>query len=219
VGLLGGLATYCLWTGWCARCSQPVIADGWSLRQVRSKIWRPARASGGGRGGELPLILVIHRHRLAEHGHRLDAGHPIEVVVQQERVVALERGQVMPVGVAVSLREQRAASSALISRRGVGVLQDVVVEGVDDFAGVDAAGVVPDEPIVDRASSQLRAGRKSSRPRSSASSSSSSDGSWPLKAKRARWRCRRRCCRRCRCRWSGWRRPPRPRCRASCRGR
>ena len=54
----------------------------------------PARAGQRpGGGGEFSFVLVIHRHRLAQHQHGLAARHPVEVRVQEQMVIALEGGR------------------------------------------------------------------------------------------------------------------------------
>ena len=93
-------------------------------------------------GSKLALVQVIHRHRFAEHRDRLDTRHPVEVRVGQERVVALDRGEVVSVGIAVTLGIESGRISCV--RFPVGVLvENVVVQRVDDFACVYAPGEVP----------------------------------------------------------------------------
>ncbi len=69
------------------------------LRGIESR--QPACGRGG---GEFPFVLIIHLHRLAEHGDRLGAGDPVETGVEQQRIIAFEGRQIMAVGIAMALR-------------------------------------------------------------------------------------------------------------------
>ena len=111
-----------------------------------------------GPGGELSLVLVVHGDGLPEDVHGLDARDPVEPGVHEEGIVTLDGGQVVPVGVAVALRVHDRGVVGVDDAVGrlAGVLLDVVVEGIDHLAGADAAGVVPDEPVIDRCRADTR---------------------------------------------------------------
>ena len=104
-------------------------------------------AHGAGRRRKLALIDIVHLDRLAENGHGLGPRYPIELVVEDQTVIALEGCQVMAVGVAMPLRKGLGGVSRINHTIGVEVL-DVVVLGVDDLARVDASREVPIEPVV-----------------------------------------------------------------------
>ena len=106
-------------------------------------------ADRSGRRRKLALIDIVHLDGLAEDGHGLGPGHPIELVVEDQTVVTLERREVVAVGVAMALRECLGRIRRVDDAVGVEVL-DVVVLGVDDLARVDAPGEVPIQPVVGR---------------------------------------------------------------------
>ena len=110
----------------------------------------PGPRQGHGAGGKLSLVLVIHRDGLAQDVHGLDAWHPVEAGVHEQRVVSLDRREVMPIGVAMALRVHQRGVLGVDDAVGVlaGVLLDVVVQRIDHLARADAARVIPHEPVV-----------------------------------------------------------------------
>ena len=140
VGVLAGLA-------------EPVpthrIAGAVGLTEDQLQHVQAGLAHRPSRRGELPFVHVVHLNGLAQNGHRLAAGHPVELVVDEQTVVALEACEVVAVGVAVALREGLGGIGRVDHTVGVEVL-DVVVLGVDDLARVDAPGEVPIQAVVGR---------------------------------------------------------------------
>ena len=116
--------------------------------QVKDLLTRAGLRQGG--GGELAFIEVIHAHRLTQHQHGLNARHPGEVGVHHQAPIILGRRQVVTIGITVTLREHAGGIGGInpTLRLAVRLLLNVVVEGVDDFAGIDPAGIIPDQPVV-----------------------------------------------------------------------
>ena len=110
------------------------------------------RARGG---GELPFVLVIHRHWLAQDRHGFDARHPVKILIHEQGVVAFQRGEIMAVGIAVALRIELPRVVGVHHAIAV-LIEHIVVERIDHLASVDAAGVVPDQAIVNRAQLDAR---------------------------------------------------------------
>ena len=104
-----------------------------------------------GGSGELALVEVVDLDGLAEDGHGLRAGRPREVRALQQAGVALERGEVVAVGVAVALGEHALGVGRIdfaVAGGAARFFADVVIGGVERFARVDAAGEVPVEAVV-----------------------------------------------------------------------
>src|SRR4051812_5151400 len=70
--------------------------------QVKNLPATPRDGRGG--DGEFTLILIINSNGFAEDVHRLNARHPCKILVDQERIVTFQCGQVMSVSIAVALR-------------------------------------------------------------------------------------------------------------------
>ena len=115
------------------------------------KVERLAGGAGerGGGTGKFPFVEVIDLHRHAADEHSFGARHPREVRIAQQPIVSSQRGKIVTVGIAVTLREELRGVRHPHVAVGVHVA-DVVVERVDGFAGENAAGVIPDEAIVER---------------------------------------------------------------------
>ena len=118
--------------------------------QVKDLLTGPGQCGCG--CGKLALIHVVHLHRLAQNGHRLGSRRPGERIDGEQLVVPLQRAQVMPIGIPVPLRVHPVCILRIddpIQFLAL-VLLDVIVQGIDHLAGIDAAGVVPEHPVVDR---------------------------------------------------------------------
>ena len=105
----------------------------------------------GGGGGEFAFVLIVDLDGLADDINRLAAGDPGEVGRSEEFVVAGEGGEVVAVSVAVALGEHVdgvVGIEGAVGGGAAGLFLDVVVGGVDGFAGVDAVNVVPVEAVV-----------------------------------------------------------------------
>ena len=126
-------------------------------RSARDDHLRSARLLRGG-GGEAPLVHVgavdERGGSVAEYG--LDLRRPAEVLVPEERIVALHGGEVVSIRVAVSLRIHRGrvvdVRKAVLVSLEVG---DAVVERVCDLSAHDVAREVPDEAVVVRRGPRL----------------------------------------------------------------
>jgi hypothetical protein len=73
--------------------------------------------------------------------------------VGEQFVIAGERGEVVPIGIAMTLREHALGISGIedaIGGAAAGLFLDVVVHGVEHLAAVDATGVVPEKAVVGR---------------------------------------------------------------------
>ena len=122
-------------------------AVGLPVSQIDDLARRPREAHG--RRRKLALVEVIHRHRLAQHRHRFRPRHPREVGIGQQAVIAREGREIMAIGVAMALG---------IRERGIGRIDhpvairvfDIVIQGVNRFSGRNPAGVIPDQPVIDR---------------------------------------------------------------------
>ena len=68
---------------------------------------------GTGGGGEFSFILIVDGNGFTKNSYGLDARHPIEVRVQQQLVVALQRGEVMAVGIPMALGIKMGTSCSL----------------------------------------------------------------------------------------------------------
>lgn len=115
--------------------------------QIEDLLARSGKGGGGGR--EVALVLVIDGHRGAQHGHGLRLRDPIEIGVHEQRPIAAQRGEVVAVSIAMTHRVEDGGVGGVDDAVVIFVL-DVIVEGVDDFTGGNAVGVVPKEPIIDR---------------------------------------------------------------------
>ena len=107
----------------------------------------PHLADGRGRRSELPFVQIVHLDRLAQDGHGFGAGHPIEILIDDEAVVSFQSGEVMTVGVAMALRIGLGRIQCIQHAIVVEIL-DVVVLNVDDLARIDATGEVPVHAVV-----------------------------------------------------------------------
>ena len=107
----------------------------------------PHLADGRGGCGELSFVQIVHLHRLAQDGHGFGAGHPIEILIDDEAVVSFQSGEVMTVGVAMALRIGLGRIQCIQHAIVVEIL-DVVVLNVDDLARIDATGEVPVHAVV-----------------------------------------------------------------------
>ena len=115
----------------------------------RHLLCRAGYRAGG--SGKFALVHIIHRHRLTKHGHRLGARIPVKIRIGQQLIITGERGEIMPIGVTVALREHALSIGRIdhtIGSTAAGLLLDVVIHGVDRLTGIDAAGVVPIQAIV-----------------------------------------------------------------------
>ena len=120
-----------------------------AMRQ-RENLFCGSRDLGGG-FGKFALVLIIHGHRVADNVERLDARHPGEVRVGQQAVVALQRRQVVTVGIAVALWEHAlgvGGIDAAVRRAATDLFLDVVVRGIQRLTTIDATRVVPEQAIV-----------------------------------------------------------------------
>ena len=108
-----------------------------------------AARSGGGGGGELPLVIKIHGHRHPADENRFDPGHPGEIGIPQEPIIILDGAEIMAPGVAVALgiKHPRVCFRDAAGNRPI-LFANIVVERVGHFPAVDAAGEIPDQPIV-----------------------------------------------------------------------
>ena len=105
---------------------------------------------------ELRLVVVVHVHHSVRHDHLAHRRRPPrEIRVAEEPVVARERAEVVPVGVAVALRIL--VGCVVLVDDALVVSGDVVVDGVGNLAGRDALREVPDETVVVRR--DVRGGR------------------------------------------------------------
>ena len=124
-----------------------VLSGNVSLPPVEIEDLSSGPRNGGRGGGELPLVHVPDRHGHTQDADRLNAGHPVKIGIHQQRMISLQRSEVMSVGVAVALRIEDGGVRRVHGAIEV-LIQDVVVQRVDRLTGVDAAGVVPDQSIV-----------------------------------------------------------------------
>ena len=58
--------------------------------------------NGRGRGSKLTLVEVIHLHGLAKNGDGFGSWIPIKISIHQESIIALQGGEVVPIGIAVA---------------------------------------------------------------------------------------------------------------------
>ncbi len=99
--------------------------------------------------GQSFFVLVVDVHGSQPQQHRGNRWvSPGEVRVAQETVVDLQRAQVVSPRVAVALRVTLGCR-VFVDRHSVRAL-DVVVDGVSDFARIDAFGEVPHKAVVVR---------------------------------------------------------------------
>ena len=111
-------------------------------------------AAQGNRGlRELALIKVVHRDRHTKDVDGLDSRGPREMRVGEKPIIVLEHHEVVAVGVAVAHRVLPRGIGGI--DRSVGLrfltLPDVIVKGIDHLSGIDAAGVIPRQAVVEGA--------------------------------------------------------------------
>src|SRR5687768_14557925 len=104
----GGHETTCILTRSCEMLPTRTVAR--RIIFAPGEIENLASGSRQSRGSarELALVLIVHLHGFAEHSHGLSSRHPVEITVEEKLVISLECRQIMPVSVAMSLREHLA---------------------------------------------------------------------------------------------------------------
>ena len=115
---------------------RPAGAGIIAVRDPRGEVEDPGRAAGDTRGGgsELALVLIVHLHGLAENIDTLASWNPGEAVGGEQLVVTSQSGEVMAVGIAMTLRKHVLGIIRIdrsVGRVGTGLFLDVVVDGID----------------------------------------------------------------------------------------
>ena len=109
-------------------------------------------AGDGSRGrGEFPLVLVVNLDRLAQHRDVLGRGGPCEIRMFQQFVIPFEGGQIVAIGIAMTLRKHILGIGRIDHAVGgatARLLLDVVVGAVNHLTAQDATGVVPPQAVV-----------------------------------------------------------------------
>ena len=101
--------------------------------------------------GELPLVVIIDRDRLPKDRDRLDAGRPGEIGILQELIITGQRCQVVAVSIAVALGEHALGIRGIHDAVGGAAacfIRNIVIHGVERLAGIDPAGIIPDQTII-----------------------------------------------------------------------
>ena len=97
---------------------------------------------------KLAFVEIIHRDRLAQHRHGFHARLPGKIRIGQECIITAERGQVVAVGVAMTLRVKQRRIRRADHAIAIHVL-DIIIEGINRLTRVDAASIIPHQPIID----------------------------------------------------------------------
>ena len=109
------------------------------------------------RRGKLALVLIIDLDRRAQNADRFTARPPGEIGIHQQRVIVHQGGEIMAIGIAVALGIHHGGIGG--ADRAIAVLiGNVVVQGIDHFAGGNAVDIVPEKTVIDGA--LLRARRE-----------------------------------------------------------
>ena len=106
-----------------------------------------------GRIGKLALVKVIDRHRLPQDRHGLNPRRPREVAILEQFVVALNGGEIMAVGIPVTLGEHPLRIGRIhhpVGRAAARLVGNVVVHRIQRLARIDAPGIIPDQTVVNR---------------------------------------------------------------------